>query len=80
MNGFPKQIPLNELAEREQYNPEMLETNLMFGSPEQIVDKLKMYEDAGVDEFVYFASMGLDHDLQKKSLELFCSEVMPAFS
>ena len=80
VNGFPKQIPLNELAEREQYNPEMLETNLMFGSPEQIIDKLKMYEAAGVDEFVYFASMGLDHDLQKKSLELFCSEVMPAFS
>ena len=80
VNGFPKQIPLNELAEREQYNPEILETNLMFGSPEEIINKLKMYEDAGVDEFVYFASMGLDHDLQKKSLELFCSEVMPAFS
>lgn len=79
INGFPKQIPLEELAEKEQFHPAMLEQNLMLGSPEEVIRKLKMYEDAGVDEFVYLTSMGLGHDFQKRSLDLFCNEVMPEF-
>ncbi len=77
--GFPKQIPLEELTDREQYNAKMLEQNLMFGSPEEVIAKLKRYEALGVDEFIYYASMGLGQKEQKRSLELFCSEVMPAF-
>jgi len=79
-NGFPRQIPLQELTDREQYNANMLEENLMFGSPDEVIAKLKRYQQAGVDEFIYYASMGLGHSRQKRSLELFCKEVMPAFS
>ena len=78
--AFPKQIPLEELSGREQYNPEMLAENLMFGKPDGIIAKLKQYEALGVDEFIYYASMGLGHAEQKRSLELFCNEVMPAFA
>ena len=79
-NGFPRRIPLEELTDREQYNADMLEENLMFGSPEQVIEKLKRYEALGVDEFIYYASMGLDHAEQKRSMQLFCNEVMPAFT
>jgi len=78
-NGFPKRIPLEELVDREQYQPDMLEANLMFGSPDEVIAKLKSYEALGVDDFIYYASMGLGHKEQRHSLELFCSEVMPAF-
>ena len=78
-NGFTKQIPLNELEGREQYDPEMLTKNLLFGNPEEIIKKLKLYQDLGVDEFIYYASMGLGHKEQKKSLKLFIEEVMPEF-
>jgi len=78
-NGFPKQVPLEELAGREQYDPAMLEENLLFGSPDTVTRKLKRYEALGVDAFVYYASMGLDADAQKRSMKLFCDEVMPAF-
>ena len=78
-NGFPKQIPLDQLEGREQYDPAMLEENLAFGSPDQVIGKLKRYEALGVDEFIYYASMGLDRDAQKRSMKLFCDEVMPAF-
>ena len=78
-NGFPKQIPLEELAGREQYDPAMLEENLLFGSPDQVIEKLKRYEALGVDEFIYYASMGLDMETQKRSMKLFCEEVIPAF-
>lgn len=79
-NGFPKRIPLEELTDREQYNAEMLEQNLLFGSPEQVIEKLRRYEELGVDEFIYYASMGLGQAEQKRSLQLFCDEVMPAFA
>ena len=78
-NGFPKQIPLNELEGREQYEPSMLEENLLFGSPETVIGKLQKYQNLGVDEFIYYASMGMDVAAQKRSLKLFCDEVMPAF-
>jgi alkanesulfonate monooxygenase SsuD/methylene tetrahydromethanopterin reductase-like flavin-dependent oxidoreductase (luciferase family) len=79
-NGFPKKIPLEELSDREQYNADMLEQNLMFGSPDAIIARLKQYEALGVDAFIYYASMGLGQKQQKRSLELFCDEVMPAFA
>ena len=78
-NGFPKQISLESLANRAEFDPKMLKENLMFGTPKTIISKLKKYEALGVDEFIYYASMGLGLTEQKKSLKLFCSEVMPAF-
>ena len=52
----------------------------MFGTPEEVIAKLKDYEALGVDAFIYYASMGLGREEQKRSLELFCSEVMPSFA
>ncbi|MGB0843981.1 MAG: LLM class flavin-dependent oxidoreductase [Alphaproteobacteria bacterium] len=79
-NGFPERMPLESLEGREQYEPNMLEENLMFGRPDDVINKLKRYEDLGVDSFIYYASMGLDMPSAKKSLKLFCDEVMPAFA
>ena len=52
----------------------------MFGNPETVIEKLRRYEALGVDDFIYYASMGLDLKNQKRSLQLFCDEVMPAFA
>ncbi len=79
-NGFPKQIALTELANRDEYNPRMLHDNLMFGTPEEVISKLKPYKELGVDHFTYYASLGLGIAEQKRSLELFINEVMPAFT
>ena len=78
-NGFPASIPLDALEGREQYDPAMLEENLMFGSPDAVIAKLKRHQALGVNEFIYYASMGLSHDAQQRSLRMFCSEVMPEF-
>ena len=79
-NGFPAQIDLSALENRTEYDPQMLRKNLMFGTPDEVIEKLRAYEELGVDEFIYYASMGLDQKQQKQSLELFCNEVMPAFA
>jgi len=78
--GFPKAIAFAELANRGEYDPKMLHENLMFGVPEEVTAKLRLYEALGVDAFIYYASLGLGHAAQKRSLELFCKEVMPAFA
>jgi alkanesulfonate monooxygenase SsuD/methylene tetrahydromethanopterin reductase-like flavin-dependent oxidoreductase (luciferase family) len=79
LNGFPKKVSLEDLEGREQYNPHMLEENLLFGSPDVVIEKLKRYQALGVDEFIFYASMGLGIEAQKRSLQLFCDEVIPAF-
>ncbi len=79
-NGFPKGIPVEQLANRGEYDPAMLQRNLMFGTPDEVIAKLKLYEALGVDEFIYYASLGLGHAEQKRSMELFCREVIPAFA
>ena len=80
VNGFTREIPLDQLSSRPEYDPDMLTTNLMFGTPDQAIAKLKAYEARGVDAFMYYASLGLGHAEQKRSLDLFCTEVMPAFA
>ncbi|WP_374376366.1 LLM class flavin-dependent oxidoreductase [Tabrizicola sp.] len=79
-NGFPKSIPFDQLGNRAEYDPEMLSRNLMFGTPDEVIAKLKEYEAIGVDDFIYYASLGLGLKEQKRSLELFCKEVIPAFA
>lgn len=79
INGFPASIPLDELEGREQYDPAMLEENLMFGSPDTAIQKLKRYQALGVNEFIYYASLGLNHKAQQRSLRMFCKDVMPEF-
>ena len=79
-NGFPDRVPFEELEGNVRVDPVMLEENLAFGSPETVVGKVKAYEELGVDAFIYYASMGLDLERQKRSFKLFCDEVKPAFA
>jgi len=79
-NGFPKQADLASIANRVEYDPKMLSENLMFGTPDEVIAKLRPYQELGVDAFIYYASLGLGMAEQKRSLELFCNEVIPAFS
>ena len=80
VNGFPENVPLEQLDGNARVDPDMLEENLMLGTPDQIIAKLKQYEALGVDAFIYYASMGLDMDVQKRSMTLFINDVMPEFA
>ncbi len=80
INGFPERVALETLDGNARVDPQMLEENLMFGSPAEVTEKLRGYEALGVDAFIYYASMGMDMDQQKRSLQLFIDQVMPAFA
>ncbi|MCY4535617.1 MAG: LLM class flavin-dependent oxidoreductase [Bryobacterales bacterium] len=79
-DGFPQAVKLSDLENRGEYDPHMLHRNLMFGTPDEVIAKLRAYADLGVDHFTYYASLGLDMKQQKRSMELFVKEVMPAFA
>lgn len=80
VDGFPDRLSFDELEGNVRVEPAMLEENLTFGTPEQVIAKLRRLEQAGIDSFIYYASMGLPHDVQRRSLQLFIDEVMPAFA
>lgn len=80
INGFPEPITLAEQDARGDYRPEALRENMMFGTPDEIVAKLRMYEEIGVDVFNVNANFGLPHDVVVRSLKLFIEEVMPHFA
>ena len=79
-NGFPDRSPPDSFEGKFKVDATTLETNLMFGSPETVIGKLTQYEELGVDAFIYYASMGLDMAQQKRSLQMFIDDVMPAFA
>ena len=79
VDGFPQEVDPSLLVNQAEYEPSNLLQNLIFGTPDETVAKLKQYEALGVDYFCYCASFGLDPAAQKKSLRLFIDEVMPAF-
>lgn len=78
-NGFPEAVPLNDVAGRDNYNPDRIRENMLFGSPDEVIEKLLAYEAAGVDQLCLGMNFNLPHKYQKKTLELFASEIIPFF-
>lgn len=78
--GYPEPADLAKLDDKDDYTPEAVWENHVFGTPKEVVEKLRRYEAAGVDTFLYGAGWKLPHEQRKRSLELFISDVMPAFA
>jgi len=73
-------MELSTISNQEAYNPEKLHESLLFGTPEQVVEKLRLYEENGVDVFCLGVNTGLTWAEKKRSLELFIERVMPHFN
>lgn len=79
IEGFPETPDPSLLTNQSEYEAGKLLENLILGTPEQAITKLRQYEALGVDYFCYMASYGLPMNEQRNSLKLFINEVMPAF-
>jgi len=80
VNGFPTPMDPAASAAAPPLTPEVLRDNLMFGTPDQVVERIRHYERLGVDHYCYGASFGLPHDVALRSLALFGRQVMPHFT
>jgi alkanesulfonate monooxygenase SsuD/methylene tetrahydromethanopterin reductase-like flavin-dependent oxidoreductase (luciferase family) len=72
--GFTRPDPVAD-----EFTGEQLLENLVAGTPDVVIEKLKQYEALGVDHFIMYAPFGADHSLIMKSLRLFAERVMPHF-
>lgn len=53
---------------------------MLIGIPEDVINRLKKYEDAGCDQIMMLMNFGgLPHEQVLRSMELVAEKVMPAF-
>jgi alkanesulfonate monooxygenase SsuD/methylene tetrahydromethanopterin reductase-like flavin-dependent oxidoreductase (luciferase family) len=79
VNGFLAPSPEEKFADRPEFELENIHKNTMIGTPEEVIARIKYYQELGVDEFSFWCDNSLPHAEKKKSLELFIKHVMPAF-
>ncbi|WP_261841929.1 LLM class flavin-dependent oxidoreductase [Aliamphritea ceti] len=78
--GLIQQLTQDEIAAHPFYSAEKIRKDLMIGTSQQIIDRLKHYEDLGYDEFSYWTDSGMSRTEKETSLARFIDEVMPAFN
>ncbi len=78
--GFIEPFTEEEIAAQEMFTPEKMRRNLVIGTPEEVIDRLKRYEELGYDQYGFWIDNGMSHERKKQSLERFIAEVMPAFA
>ncbi|WP_404288575.1 hypothetical protein [Glutamicibacter arilaitensis] len=64
----------------EENSPESLHESAMIGTPAEVVERLRRYEELGVTEFRFWNDNTLSHAEKKRSLELFIEQAMPHFA
>ncbi len=75
-----KPLSDTEMAAMAHFAPDKMLTNLAIGTSDTIVDRLKVYEKLGYDEYAYWIDCGMPFADKKSSLHRFISDVMPAFA
>src|SRR5699024_7373989 len=78
-NGFLDPKPVEEFEEGSAMLPDSLSRAAMIGTPEQVISRLKAYEEMGIHEFGYWIDNSMTHEEKQESLRLFIEHVVPAF-
>lgn len=68
-----------EQAGMEMFSPAEMRRNMAIGTRQQVIDRLKRYEDLGYDEYSYWLDTGMSGEQNRAALSRFIDEVMPAF-
>lgn len=78
--GLIQQLSEDELASNPNLLPEKMITNMPIGNAKSVIDRLKIYEKQGWDEYSFWIDTGMSFERKKASLERFIADVMPAFA
>ena len=69
-----------EMAANQMMVPDNMQRDLTIGTPQQVIDQIKRYEDLGYDEFSFWIDSGMSFERKQASLSRFIDDVMPAFA
>ncbi len=78
-DGFLEPSPESKFAERPEFGIDSLHRTAMIGTPDEVIERIRYYQELGVDEYSFWCDNGMSHDEKKRSLELFIEQVVPAF-
>ncbi|CAB4333745.1 MAG: LLM class flavin-dependent oxidoreductase [Actinobacteria bacterium] len=78
--GLIEELTESDFQGNPQYSPENLRANLPIGTPEQLVERFKKYQDLGYSEFSWWMDGHMTFEQKRKGLELFIKEILPAFN
>lgn len=77
--GMIETLQPDELAANKMMAPENMLRDLTIGTAQQVIDRIKRYEDLGYDEFAFWIDSGMSAERKRASLGRFIDDVMPAF-
>lgn len=69
-----------DIAANRMVTPEGVRRDLTVGSAQDVIDRIKRYEDLGYDEYSFWIDSGMSSERKRVSLARFIDEVMPAFA
>ncbi|WP_223420852.1 LLM class flavin-dependent oxidoreductase [Tateyamaria pelophila] len=77
--GLMEEICDADIAANTMMAAETLRRDLTIGTAQDVIDRLKRYEDLGYDEFSFWIDSGMSTERKRASLARFIDDVMPAF-
>ena len=77
--GYMEPITDAEREANPQYAPDVMRKNMVIGTPEQVIERLKKFQALGYDEFSIWVDSHMSFEQKSKSLKLFIDKVLPAF-
>ncbi|MBD3665332.1 LLM class flavin-dependent oxidoreductase [Sulfitobacter aestuariivivens] len=78
--GLIQTLSEDELAANKMMSPENMARDLTIGTAQEVIDKIKRYEDLGYDEYSFWIDSGMSPERKRASLARFIDDVMPAFA
>ncbi|MGU9951401.1 MAG: LLM class flavin-dependent oxidoreductase [Gammaproteobacteria bacterium WSBS_2016_MAG_OTU1] len=73
-------LTADEMAAIEMYSPENMRKNQIVGTAEEVIERLRQYEQWGYDEYAFWIDSGMTFAQKRDSLARFIDEVMPQFA
>ncbi|WP_333668232.1 flavin-dependent trigonelline monooxygenase oxygenase component [Acinetobacter guillouiae] len=78
--GLIAPLSQEEIAQHPFYTAEAMRKNNVIGQAQEVIDRLKVYEAMGYNEYSFWIDTGMSFERKKASLERMINEVMPAFA
>ncbi|HEI8865046.1 LLM class flavin-dependent oxidoreductase [Serratia sp. AKBS12] len=77
--GMLQPLSDEEIAANSYYSPQAMRQNLAIGTANEVIARLRKYQDLGYEEFALWIDSGMSFERKKASLERFINGVMPEF-
>jgi len=77
--GLIAPLSKDEIAANELMAPENMARDLTIGTSQEVIRKLRQYEEMGYDEYSFWIDSGMSFERKRASLARFIEHVMPAF-